>query len=350
MSKITNRDTAPAAGPSADDRLARLLDAPFLARLVPHLPPEILHQLVRSRGLDACSELVTLATPAQLTSLLDLDLWSRERAGRDERFDVGRFGEWVEVLVDVGPAVAARTVAALDANLVVAGLSRYVRVFDPGIFEPVAQSDDEPADRFDAMREGDAIDPDHPTAGEPLGADHGQDHDGGRAWLECQVSGYIVRARRADAWDPIIALLAALDAEHPNYFQAVMEGCRSLSNSRPEIDGLDDLLHAPEQHLHEVAIERERRRSRQGYATPADSRAFLEMARQHHHSESGAPMPRASANPIVAAYFRAADEAADETNVATSPAGPDRETGSSSAARGTMPATSPASRTTTGEA
>src|SRR4051794_40159595 len=134
MSKIPTLDTAPRPGPSADDRLARLLDAPFLARIVPHLPPETLHQLVRSRGLDACSELVTLATPAQLTSVLDLDLWSRERPGRDERFDVGRFGEWVEVLVDAGPSVAARTVAALDANLVVAGLSRYVRVFDPAIF------------------------------------------------------------------------------------------------------------------------------------------------------------------------------------------------------------------------
>ena len=94
------------------------------------------------------------------------------------------------------------------------------------------------------------------------------------------MAGYIVRARRADAWDAIVTLLVALDAEHGNYFHAVMQGCRRLSNSRPEIDGLDDLLLAPEQHLHEVAIERERRRSQQGYATPADARAFLQMARQ----------------------------------------------------------------------
>ena len=103
------------------------------------------------------------------------------------------------------------------------------------------------------------------------------------------MAGYIVRARRADAWDAIVALLVALDAEHGNYFHAVMQGCRRLSNSRPEIDGLDDLLLAPEQHLHDVAIERERRRSRQGYATPADARAFLQMARQPEHTRSGAP-------------------------------------------------------------
>ena len=157
MSKITNRDTAPRDGGSVEHRLARLLDTPFLARVVPHLPPETLHQLIRHRGLDACGELVTSATPAQLTFLLDLDLWRHARPGRDEQFDVDRFGEWLEVLVDTGNSVAARTVAALDKNVVVAGLSRYVRVFDPGIFEPTAQSDDEPMDRHEAMREGDSM-------------------------------------------------------------------------------------------------------------------------------------------------------------------------------------------------
>src|SRR5262245_30090283 len=100
MSTTTNRETAPRARGSVDDRLARLLDAPFLARIVPHLAPETLHQLIQYRGLDACGELVTSATPAQLTSLLDLDLWRHAQPGRsgaDEQFDVDRFGEWLEV-------------------------------------------------------------------------------------------------------------------------------------------------------------------------------------------------------------------------------------------------------------
>lgn len=281
MSKITNRDTAPRDGGSVEHRLARLLDSQFLARVVPHLPTETLHQLIRRRGLEACGELVTLATPAQLTSLLDLDLWRHARPGRDEQFDVDRFGEWLEVLVNTGESIAARTVAALDRDLVVAGLSRYVRVFDPGIFEPTAQSDDEPTDRREAMREG------------------------GGGWLECEVGGYIVRARRADPWDAVVALLIALDTEFPQDFQALMEGCRRLSNSSPEANGFHDLLLAPGQHLHDVAVERERRRSQQGYATPADARAFLQMARQPKQIH---------VNPIVAAYFRAADEAPESSN------------------------------------
>jgi hypothetical protein len=128
------------------------------------------------------------------------------------------------------------------------------------------------------------------------------------------VGGYIVRARRAEVWDAIVTLLIALDAEHGNYFHAVMQGCRRLSNSSPEIDGLDDLLLAPEQHLHDVAIERERRRSQQGYATPADARAFLQTARQPAHTRSGASATGSmKANPIVAAYFRGTDEAPNES-------------------------------------
>jgi hypothetical protein len=277
MSTSTKRK-APRDGDSVEHRLARLLDAPYLAQVVPHLAPETLHQLIQHRGLEACVELVTSATPAQLTSLLDLDLWRHAQPGRDEQFDVERFGEWLEVLVNTGESVAARTVAAIDPRLAILGLSRCVRVFDPGTFEPTASSDDELMDR------------------------HGKMHsETNRDAVECEVGGYLVRARRTDAWDAIVALLIALEIEHHDCFHALMQGCRRLSNSTPEIDGLDDLLMAPEQHDYDVAVERERRRSRQGYATPADARAFLKMART---PQAATP---ARINPVATAYFRAAD-------------------------------------------
>jgi hypothetical protein len=122
--------------------------------------------------------------------------------------------------------------------------------------------------------------------------------------LTCELGGYIIRARSDDAWDAIATLLIALDAGYPHSFHAVMQGCRRLSNSRPEVDGLDDLLMAPEQHLHEIAADRERRRSQQGYATPADARAFLQTARQPRHSQADG-VGTASRSPIVTAYFRA---------------------------------------------
>ena len=83
-----------------------------------------------------------------------------------------------------------------------------------------------------------------------------------------------------------------------------MRECRRLSNSTPEVDGLDDLLMEPEQLLHDLALDREHRRSQQGYSSPADARAFLLMARQRRRPSRGEP----SVNPLVAAYFRDAND------------------------------------------
>ena len=254
--------------------LARPVDVSHLARVVPHLAPETLHQLIRHRGLDACAEIVASATPTQLASVFDLDLWRSAQPGHDERFDAERFGEWLELLVDAGGTVAARTVAAMDEHLVVAGLSRYVRVFDPAAIATTL--DGEPPDIDVTSHRG----------------------------PECEVGGYLVRGITADAWDAIVALLLALDADHHDRFHAVMRGCRRLSNSTPEVDGLDDLLMEPEQLLHDLAVDREHRRSRQGYSTPADARAFLLMARRRRRPSRGEP----SVNPLVAAYFRAASD------------------------------------------
>jgi hypothetical protein len=244
-----------------------------LSRAIRQLAPEALHQLIQEHGLDACGDLVALATPAQLTSVLDLDLWRPAQAGRDDHFDIERFGEWLEVLADSGDSTAARVVASLDEHLVIAGLSRYLRVFDPGTFEPTESSDDEAMDRHTMMRSETSADV-----------------------LECEVGGYLIRAGRRDAWDAIVALLVTLEAEHNACFHSVMQGCRRLSNSRPEIDGLHEVLLAPAQHLHDLTLDRQRRQSQHGYVTPADARAFLQMARLGQDT-----------SPIVTAYFRAAD-------------------------------------------
>jgi hypothetical protein len=200
--------------------LERLLDTPQLARVVSQLAPEVLHRVVRSAGLEACGELLALATPAQLAGVLDLDLWRADRPGRDEQFDAGRFGVWLEVLVESGAAAAADIVARMDAGLVTAALAQHARVFDPAAVSPIF--------------EGEVI-----TSGEPAGFDLG---------------GYLVAPTRHESWDAIVAVLAALEEAHPDYFHQVMNGCRRLSNSAPEIDGLDELLDARAQAAFDLAF------------------------------------------------------------------------------------------------
>jgi hypothetical protein len=259
-------------------QLARLLEAPGLERVVPALAPEALHQIIRHCGLEACSDLVALATPAQLTTLFDMDLWRQAQPGQDEQFDTVRFGEWLAALTDADAATAARTIAALDPTIVIVGLSRFVRVVDSATAEPFESFD-----------------------GERIGAD-----DESSSVAACRVGGYQVTPIQSESWDAIVTLLVALEAAHRDYFHDVMRGCRRQSNSAPEVDGLDHLLTDKEQLLHDVAADREARRSRQGYSTAADARAFLQMARQPRRLGPDAGLP----NPIAAAYFRAVDEGA----------------------------------------
>jgi hypothetical protein len=256
------RSDIPARRDSRDQRplLDRILDTPHLAHVVPQLPPEVLHGVIQRCGLEDCGELVALATADQLAGVFDLDLWRTDRPGLDEHFDADRFGVWLEVLADSGDAVVARKLAEMDVDLVIAGLAQHALVFDE-------------------------------AAGvRPL------DHE-----LSCKVGGYRVVARRAGSWDAIVSVLVSLDAEHHDYFHRVMRGCRNLSNSRPEVDGLDDLLTVREQVMFDLAFDREQRREQQGYATPAQARAFLQMSRQLRLGDDTMP----SGDPVARAYFRA---------------------------------------------
>jgi len=80
-----------------------------------------------------------------------------------------------------------------------------------------------------------------------------------------------------------------------------MSALRPLSDSNRELDGLDVLLESGEQMMFDAAIERERRRTKQGFASPADARAFLQMSRSVRRGVVPPP------NPLARAYFRAVD-------------------------------------------
>jgi hypothetical protein len=275
---IPSKDTVPAndaltVREDRDERslLARILDTPQLALAVPHLAPELLHRVIQKFGLEDCSDLVALATPAQLQRVFDIDLWRQTRPGLDEQLDVERFATWLEVLMQSGATIAAQKVAGMDTDLVIAALAQHLRVFDVATFEPTESSDDEPLER---RRRGEA---------------------------SCELGGYLLEATRSDAWDTIVDLLTTLDANHPDYFHRLMRGCRHLSNEGFELDGLHDLLDDRAQDLFDVAVDREHRREERGFVTPAQARAFLHDARRVQLKQLTPP----PANPIVRAYFRA---------------------------------------------
>jgi hypothetical protein len=106
-----------------------LLADPQAAALVPRIPIEELYYLVRGVGLADAVDVLRLASPEQLQGCLDLDLWTRDRIATSRVFT------WLEVLAELPPAVLARTVRSLDAELVALVVGKHARVYDRTVGE-----------------------------------------------------------------------------------------------------------------------------------------------------------------------------------------------------------------------
>lgn len=176
----------------------------------------------------------------------------------------------------------------LDPELVIEGFARHAAIFDHAAVSPYTALDGE--------------------------------HVPGRALngsLVSEIGGYVLEARRTLAWEPIVELLAFLAAENRPYFDRLMRGCVRLSNAAREEDGLHDLLDDDEQHMFDLACDREARRERQGYVMPAQAYAFLRGARDLRLDADRPPR-----NPIARAYFRAIEPTlAADTGAARDSAG-----------------------------
>jgi len=255
--------------------VARLLKTPDLAKIIPQLPPEVLHRVIQACGLEDCAEFVALATAEQLGRILDLDIWRVRAPGADEEFDADRFGIWLAVLMQSGAAVATAKLIDLDIELVVAGFARHVAVFDQA-----------------AVSSYTTLDGEH-VPGRPLN----------RA-LVSEIGGYVIEARLSSAWEAIVDLLAFMASEHADDFHRVMRGCVQLSNGPREEDGFHELLEDDEQDMFDLACDREARREQQGYVAPAQAHAFLRSGRDLQ-LDADRPPP----SEIASAYFRTIESA-----------------------------------------
>lgn len=271
-----SRTPVPAGGErAAGSLLTRLLEAPALAAAVQALPAPLLGRLIDRLGLEDAGEIVALATTAQLTDLFDQDLWRAERPGEDEIFDPDRFALWLEVMLEAGDHFTADRVVALDPDLLTMALGQLVLVLD------------------------------HQRLGERL-ADAAEDERLAEKALESslteELGDYLVIARKPDAWDAVFTLLVALDRDHHDFLERLMERLDYISNNEVEDGGgLHQVLSAAQTAAEDAAAARQDRRGQQGYVAPADARAFLVLARQ---SPAQTIIDAREEDPLTRAYFR----------------------------------------------
>ena len=92
----------------AEQRAAFLLEAPKPMALVRALPDGDFYLTVREVGPEGALPLLALASANQISHLLDLESWRRDR------FDPLRSGAWVALLVEAGEATILRFARTID--------------------------------------------------------------------------------------------------------------------------------------------------------------------------------------------------------------------------------------------
>jgi hypothetical protein len=275
--------------------LMRILERPGLVAAVRELPGAVLGKLIDRIGLEDAGELVALASTAQLERVFDDDLWRADRAGGDETFRPERFALWLRVMQEAGDEALVRRLCELPQDLVALAVHRLVLVVDIDVVEEALSPGDEEAEALERALENSAFE----------------------EWEDFRVI-----AREPDAWDDVWYALLTLDRDHHDRLRGILERCCELSAEYISGQGgFYQVLTATEMLDGDVAASRDDRRSAEGFVSPADARAFLELARR-----GGAAGER---DPITRAYFR---------GLATPPAAPKADAPRTSVAeRGAAP-------------
>jgi len=274
--------------PDSTKLLLRILERPDLVAAVREMPGAALGQLIDRIGLEDAAELVALATTAQLERIFDDDLWRADRAGGDETFRPERFALWLRVMLEAGDAVLVQRLCELPQDLLALAVHRLVLVVDFDVVEEQLSFGDEEAQALEGALVNSAVE----------------------EWEEFRLI-----AREPDAWDDVWNALLLLDRDHHDRLRAILEQCCEMSTEYISGQGgLFQVLTADEKLESDVAAAREDRRGAEGFISPADARAFLELARRGEGGDAR--------DPITRAYFRALNVPAAEAEAAPTIASP----------------------------
>jgi Family of unknown function (DUF6178) len=255
--------------PPSTKLLMHILERPGLVAAVRELPGAVLGKLIDRIGLEDAGDLVALASTAQLERVFDDDLWRAERAGGDETFRPERFALWLRVMMEAGEASLVQRLCELPQDLLALAVHRLVLVLDIDVLEEQLRPADEEAEALTLALETSLVE----------------------EWEEFRLI-----ARDPDVWDDVWGALLALDRDHHHRLRAILEQCCEMSTEYISGQGgLFQVLTADEKLDSDVAAARDDRRVAEGFISPADARAFLELA-----GRGGGD----ARDPITRAYFR----------------------------------------------
>ncbi len=260
---------------SSTQLLRRLSSSPALPGLVQSLQPHALRALIEAVGVGDASELMQLATPAQLCAALDVAVWSSPTRGAAEVFAADRFVDWLETWLGVSDSFAAERLCALGADYLAQAFSVLVKVRDT---HSVAHAgarrwDNAPAPDRDEPSDADAFaDADAGRDGDPDDDEALQEYEADDALysaMALQFAEFEVVTVAADEWDVVSAALHALWAEAPD---ALITMLRRLSPVHSHWRHADELR---AQLQTDVTAARKQFQEGAGFVTSVGAQAFL---------------------------------------------------------------------------
>jgi hypothetical protein len=253
----------------------RILDQPDLVAAVHALPAQALGKLVNHVGLEDAGEIVALATTTQLRGIFDDDLWRSPSPGKDETFDADRFALWLEVMLEAGEEFAAAKLAELPEDLVTLAFHKQILVINIEELAIGMSSED----------------PDDVQVEKAL-----------ESCLCDELGEYRIIARRHESWNTLFGLMVALDRDHHDCLDRLLERLCALDAAVIEDNGgLYNVLTSEESLESDVAADREDRRAEKGFIAPSSASAFLASARTTALATLVASDER---DPTSRAYFR----------------------------------------------
>lgn len=257
--------------PTAWQLMNHVLEQPALMAALRELPGPILGKLIDEVGLEDAAELVALASTEQLASIFDADLWRAQEGHWEERFDPARFALWLHAFAEAGQDSLIARLLELPVDLLILAVHGLILVLD---IDAIAVEMSNCHDDLDQIEKA-------------------LDNCLYEEWEEFRLI-----ARDDSAWNVISQALLALDQDHHALLRRVLERCAAMSSEWIEDNGgLCEVLTSDQMLEGDVRAERDERRAEKGYVSPADARAFLELARRG----LGAPNER---DTITKAYFR----------------------------------------------
>ena len=278
---------------SASQLLYHVLEEPQLMAAVRELPAPALVRLIHHVGLEDAGELIALTSTQQLGQVFDAELWQAAEPGSDETFRPERFAMFLRLLYEAGETFVVERLQAMPRELLTLAIHKLLLVIDIDAltvrFASAGRFFDDGMDRVSRA------------------IDDAQFEE----WEEFRLI-----ARDPNAFEDVWNALLALDRENHELVRYIMERCCDMDGELIEESGLYAVLNEEELLENDIASERSDRRAAQGFVSPADARAFLELARRDTIDE--APDGR---DPISRAYFR---ELAPEQPTATGRALPAR--------------------------